>query len=291
MDRKQTLKEIQELTKSLHDNLIGFGIDYHNKVLGGDISKKREFDLCMRLRDSILYKIKCVNFHLDLLLQLDKILSDKLRSILFNRAKEFDLMIQGGDEQLFCLDDITFHIISLFDFIGNLAGYLFYGEQRIKLKWKGVVTCCKNPNWEKSKTGKEQIKNSDASSLIIKNQHNLISRLEEYRANLFHYLRDDAKRRVTTRLSGPIESKFTVGIPVGFQKWIKPFIKQSKDGELELIDISLWLVRKSFMAAKEIIIALHQDLHKKCNADREVHRAYIRRLAEKRRKRKETQEK
>lgn len=266
MERKQTLKDIQSLAKSLHDSLIKFGINYHNIILGGDFGKQEQWEPCMILRDSLLYKVDCINFHLDLLFQLDKHILKQLATVLFNQEKEMEIIYLRGDQQLFFFDDIVFHIISLFDYLGNLTGFLFYGEERMKLKWKGVVRCCENPTWEKNKMGREKIRSSNSYSVILKHHKNLLSRLKEYRASLFHYRRDDAKREVTTTFSDPIErtykmeSTFTVTMPKDFKKWIRQLAQKSKEKELTLIDAALWLVRKSFIAANEIITVLLQDL-------------------------------
>lgn len=266
MERKQALKDIQSLTKSLRDSLIKFGINYHNIILEGDFGKQEQWEPCMILRNSLLYRITCINFHLNLLFQLDKHTLKQLSSILFNKEKEIEIIKLGGDQQLFFFDDIVFHIISLFDYLGNLTGFLFYGEERMRLKWKGVVRCCKHSTWEKNNMGREKIKNSNTHSVILKHQNELLLRLEEYRASLFHYRRDDAKRKVTTTLSDPIEktykmeSTFTVTMPKDFKKWIRQLAQKSKEKELTLIEAASWLVRQSFIAANEIITALLQDL-------------------------------
>lgn len=266
MERKQTLKDIQSLAKSLHGSLIKFGINYHSIILGGDFGKQEQWEPFMILRNSIFYKVDCINFHLGLLFQLDEHILKQLSTVLFNQEKEIEIIYEKGDQQFFLFDDIVFHIISLFDYLGNLIGFLFYGKQRMKLKWKGVLRCCENPTWEKNKMGREKIRSSNACSVILKHHKKLLSKLEEYRASLFHYRRDDAKRQVTTTFSDPIErtykmeATFTVTMPKDFKKWIRQLSQKSKEKELTLIETALWLVRESFIVANEIITVLLQDL-------------------------------
>lgn len=265
MERKQTLKSIEDLTKSLDKNFLVFGISYFNyrNIVPGNISpnKKNEFELCIHLRDSIGYRIGCINFHLNALLKFELQILNKIQSNPFDIKMQNNLLMYSAEQHLFLLDDIVFHIISLFDYLGNLIGFRFYGRQRAKLKWKGIVGWCKNVTLEKRKTGKVNVNNSIISPAILKYQQSLVFRLEEYRASLFHYGKDSAKSQVTMNLMIPQRSKFTVGVPEDLQKWIKGLAVRSEE-ELTLIDAAAWLVKQSFTAANEILILLIQDLKK-----------------------------
>lgn len=269
MEREQILKDIENLTKSLDVNHIGFGISYFNyrNIVPGNISQtqKKEFELCIRLRDSIGYRIGCVNFHLKGLLQFEQQLSNKIQSNPFDIEMQNNLLFYSGEQQLFLLDDIVFHLISLFDYLGNLTGFRYYGEQRAKLKWKGIVSWCNNADLEKRKTSKIDLNNSVICPIILKHQQSLVYRLEEYRASLFHYGKDTVKSQVTMNLVSPQKSKFTVAVPKDLQKWIKELAIQSKEEELTLSDAAMWLIKESFVDANEILSLMVQELKKATN--------------------------
>jgi len=258
------LKNIGELVKSLMDNLILFGANFINKHGLNITSKykkdKDKFDLCLTLRDNVLYRAKSIRYHLLMLSNFEKSVTKQFMADQFDYKKRVDLMMYSVETQLFLLDDIVFHLISLFDYIGNLIGFTYYGEHRIKIKWKGIVKWCKNAPLEKKKTGKINVNNSLVSNLILKYQQSLVYRLEEYRACLFHYGKDTTRSQATINIMKPNESRVATEIPKDFQKWIKQFANVSEENEATLCHAAMWLVIESFTAANEIIMLLQKEL-------------------------------
>jgi len=260
MNRRQTIKDIEKLSESLRGNLMGFGLDYLNshKIPHAGIpsSKKREYDLCMSLRESVLYRIECINYHLGMLLQLDKQVADKIRSVPIDIEMQNDLLVRSGNYLLFFLDDLVFHIVSLFDYLGNLIGFSFYGED--KKAWKGVKSYCDSRNREKNDWGEEKIKNSRVCPVVLKYQRELMNKLEAYRAERFHYKKDSAEREISINLMNLAESKFRVEIPNKLKTWFKKNVPNADT----IIDAAVWLVKKSFSGINEILIKLRQELKK-----------------------------
>lgn len=258
MGKKQTLKDIEKLANSLDRNLLGFGFSYLNyrNIVPGNISpsQKSEFKSCMNLRDSIFYRVGSINFHLNLLFLLDRQISKKLQSEPFDIEMQNNLMMYGGDQQLFFLDDIVFHLISLFEYLGNLIGFRFHGYR--ELRWKGAKRCCESLTWEKHKFGKEKIRNSVVHPVILKYQKKTMNKLEAYRSRRFHYEKDSAKRTVSMNLMNPLKTRFVVEVPKRLQTWIKKNVPQADT----LCDAAMWLIKESFTAAHEILTTLLQDM-------------------------------
>lgn len=197
---------------------------------------------------------------MSLLIDLDQQASEQVKSENLTVEEQLSMLKYGGEHQLYLLDDIVFHIVSLFDYIGNFVGLVFYDDQRAKLKWKGVVKFCKNADIERTKTGYERINKSFVSPLIQKHEQSLVHRLEEYRASLFHYRKDFANTKITLDLISTHRNEFVVPAPEDLLNWIKQLSLKSESEEVKLLNAAFWLVDQALFAVKEILPAVEKDL-------------------------------
>jgi len=259
----KALAATRELGAALRRHFVTFGITCMNSVLGGLPSKgDRHFTLCMRLRDSAMYRVSCIEYHLCLLFVTDSRFSKKVRAARFgeNDPGHVNLMLSAQEQELFLLDDLVFHLISLLDYLGNLVGFAFYGEQRTQLKWKGALRYSSNREAEGAETGLVLLSGSETGKLVQHHDDQLVQHLKDYRARIFHYEKDAASVRLTTSLKSDEENRLVVKAPRDLAKWLLRVHNGAAPRNKALPELALWLTEETFKAVKEIIEVLTADV-------------------------------
>jgi len=201
------------------------------------------------LRDSIIYRAGSVRFHLKLLLfikgSIEKAFTEDLKKI-----NDLPLMIQGTENMLQLFDDIVFHICSMFDYLGNLIGLLYCGQDKMKLKWNGILNSIMDKNNKLSK--------ASIVPILEQTHKELVNPLFNYRTRLIHHKKDSARGLQKTYLG----KEFTnIDFNVGFPEMLKKALKikcleklQSKNQEeVNIIKVALILSVESIKNVLEII--------------------------------------
>ncbi len=253
------------LGADLRRDLVSFGLTYMNAVLGG-LSPKgdRPLKRCMELRDSAMYRTKCIEFHLAWLFVMDQQLSEVARASEFavDDARSLHLMLAAQEQELFILDDLVSHNVSLLEYIGNLVGFAFHGEQRSALKWKGVLSFVANPEKERRETGHKLVADSQSGKLFAAHEARLMKRLGDYRAQLFHRGKDFASVQLATPLSSEPgeDTRLTVRAPRDLTKRLAGAEKYVLPQGQELPAWAAWISTETLAAVKEIVGALAADI-------------------------------
>ncbi len=177
LDINEVDKRFQNLNqhaKILHDRLVQLGMVYINFTISKSILKEPLFNL----RNSIIYRYNSILFHLKLLIIIH---NNHVKQINYNKSDNQIklIMLNGRERELSIFDSIIFHIISLFDYIGNLLDYVCCGKKQMRLKWNGVVKKARNQN--------DIITQYSVSETILKYDKELIDKLYKYRSNIIHY--------------------------------------------------------------------------------------------------------
>lgn len=214
------------------------------------------------IRHSILYRSDCIYFHLKLLIQLQKDILAKISSDFGNIDINHPVMVYGEKQQLYLFDDIVFHTISLYDYLGSLIGLLYFGQNKMNLKWNGIHDAAHDKG--------NKFSESSIAYLIITHHKEWVNLLLEYRSHLIHSKSDKADGEYTiTGTMEYIENRFTVGVPKRFskkfRKKIDDIISQTKERELTLIDVAVWLVNTSIQIVNEIISCAKQEKENEWN--------------------------
>jgi len=217
------------------------------------------------IRKSILYRADCIFFHLILLMQVQKNISEKISSDFLTIDINHHALVYGEKQQLYIFDDIVFHIISLFDYVGNFIGLLYCGQNKMNLKWNGINDSALD---KENKFSKSLI-----ASLIKKYHKEWVDPLLEYRSHIIHSKSDSANGIFTiTGTKEYIEKKFTVSVPKKFKSNVKNKIENlitlEKDGKLTLIDVALSLVNGSIQIVNEIISQTRQEKEDEWNRNK-----------------------
>lgn len=276
-DDALNLEQVIETASELRGALVGLGLFKITKPLWSVIDGKPAMimtdwlhdPILIKLRDNVIFRLDCIMFHLRSIVSLDDSFRTKAKdaNLLLAeddgvgiRDKLRDLLHDSAKTQSFVFDDVVLHLMSLFEYIGNLTGYLFHGENRMKLKWDGVVTSSRNRDWEVKKTGTDKIYTSFASQRFLLHQHEFVAGLEEYRANIFHYQMLLPKGTSKLSFKGFKHNELTVMASETMTKWLKHVVPEIKERELTLVETALRLVDSGLSRALDVVFHLQQDM-------------------------------
>ena len=129
MSRAEQLQTLAKTVNSLSGSFISAALNYERKISGPHC---RDIYL---LRDSLSDRLSAVLFHVELLIEFQ----DHAEYVVQNAEPDIFLPTfvdrhQRKSQHLF--DDLVFNLMSLFDYVSNFAGYIFYGDQ-IRARAKG----------------------------------------------------------------------------------------------------------------------------------------------------------
>ncbi len=235
------MDEITKLTERLYgltQNVTNHYIQSkykHNFVGNGD-------DFIYSLRSSIQHRLQAIGWHY---LQM-KIGQDSAERQYFHALKEgteWEHMLAVHSIQYFLFDDIVFNLISLFDYIGNTAGYFLKGEAGKKIKWKGIAKSGRD-------SANELSKHSIAKS-ISKYDSQLVTKFESYRAEIFHYGSNTGS--VGAKYEFPSSGrglKIEIAVPEKFKKIFQGF---NIEGESEVVGYSKYAITSSFSMVENLL--------------------------------------
>jgi hypothetical protein len=267
MDKKEILKDIDELIKSLDKNLLGYRLIYGKflNIIPGIPSpdKEKVLEFCVDLLDSIQYRVESVSYHLGYLRIINKGMTEQLIAS-FPSDDDLDkfLMMRGADIPRFFFDDIVFNLMSLFDYMGNLFWFSFSGKSGRCKQWGGVLEECEKAISGKGKVGNNESEDLMVCRLIIKYHKDLVKSLAKYRGKLIHFKKDPTKSQISTDFSHPEKSEFTVFAPEEFINEFEELVELSKERELTLVETAAWIIKKSLIVTNEIL-SLLQEKYKK----------------------------
>lgn len=240
--------EVQLLRQSLIELLMDFG--------------RNTLDLCpvdhpkYIIRNSILYRLQSIRFHVLLEMEIYKKIIQKFRDNFFNnQTDEHYLLLDGTDQMLYIFDDIVFNSVSLLDYMGNIIGLLY--QNKMNLKWNSICKSAYDKNNSLSKT--------EIAPIIIKHNCEWINHLYEYRSSLIHNRKDEAASNRTMKLERnenddfDISFHFKVKAPYLFGKNIKILAQDLNTTEPSIIDVSLWLAEKVVSSSNELILCAKRE--------------------------------
>jgi len=267
MHIKQILKDIDELIKSLDENLLRYRLSYVKflNIIPRIPSPGKEKDLkfCLDSLDSIGYRVGSISYHLGLLRKIDKGMTEQLLKDFFSVDKKDSqsyLMIYGSDIQRFIFDDIVFNLMSLFDYIGSLFWFSLSGKRGRCIQWSKAWEKTKKAISGKGKAGNIKPEDLMVCKLILKFHQDLVNDIAQYRGKLIHFKKDRTQSQILTDLSDIRRSKFIVFAPVEFINKFEELVNLSKKRDLTLVETVAWIIKESLTAVNEILSALQKKI-------------------------------
>src|SRR5713226_8857066 len=200
-------------------------------------------DFIHKLRSSIQFRVDAVGWHYINLQTLHESAEAEYLHRLKNN-EEWGQLISHLRQQYFLFDDIVFNLISLFEYVGNLVGYFWKGEHGKTLKWKGVAKSALDKS--------NEFPCLKVANVIANADRQLVTKLEDYRANIFHY--QNHMGAVGTRIEFPSEGnpiKIDIEISDRFKKIFKGFSVEPNQNEL--IAYSKHAIMNSFETIEKIM--------------------------------------
>lgn len=241
------LEKIEELYGELYKNLV----DTVLVSLGNTRPSRDKTDNRYLLRDSMTYRMKSINYHLNLMIKRNNEILIKLRGNPF-QFSEMEMM-SAQNEFMYLFDDLVFNVSSIFDYFGGLIGCLYVDIDKHKIKWKGCErACAKDDN---------QMSTYKIAELVTSENRAWIQQLFEYRSKLIHFHKDNvtSSKQLTFNSNG-FTSVFKVDRPDVFLKLMKQYSRVDADENDGVIDVAVWLVNKSYNTINDLLIIAKEEI-------------------------------
>ena len=237
-ERKAYFDGLSKQYKILDDLLRSIVFSFVNKKLRRIPPKGHHL---YEIRDSILYRFGSIWFHMDLLLKMEQ----GTEKYITSRFPKLDVHDKGlltySRQQLHLFEDITFHTISMFDYIANLIGFLYLGNNKGKIKWNGITNAANDRN--------SIFKDTKTADLIRIYNKNLVDLLYSYRSTLIHHASETANATYTIQgTQKTIEGFFRVWCPDKFDKSLRKRLNltiECQGEQVTLVDIAARLIQDS----------------------------------------------
>lgn len=233
VDLKLEMQNVLKKFQSIDNNMIAIGLDYKQYIDSGFDNKK-----IYEFRDNILYRLRATKFHISILVNLLDSLDKELTEIHSQNSGGINIHMhfehrKSNISSLF--DSIIFHIISAFDYVSNLVGYLGLKNHK-KIKWTQLAKAVRDEKNELSK--------ANFSKLIDELDRAFIGRLYDHRSYLIHIGNDSGKSSLSIELiKGKVETKLISSST--FNKNFYELKELGKDNDLSISFVLFWLLNKT----------------------------------------------
>jgi hypothetical protein len=245
INKKETIDSLGQEIHFIHGLLIDVGMDYTNKIQG-NISNHDIF----KLRDKILYRLRSIQFHYSLILNIYDYWSVELnRRDRPEGPRDMIIWNRSSDELYSLFDSLIFHTVSLFDYIANMIDYICLGKKQRNLKWPNVVKSARDRN--------NSFSNTDIAKHIIKINVEWLDKFYKHRSEVIHHKIDLGGTTLTHNLmQGQRDMKHYA--PKGFIDYFIPLKNKNKECDYTLQYVGYILIKETIQTTK-LIMRLIKD--------------------------------
>jgi len=228
----ERLKLISDNSSKLHENLVVLILkSLEKRPPSNSISDEAR----ILLRDSIFYRLNCINYHLILLINTYNAILKDMGENMFNIDE--GLIKSGQNSLTYIFDDIIFNLSSLLDYFGGLVGCIYISDNKQKQKWTGCVKASRDSN--------NLLHKLRISKLIDFEDRTWMGQLYDYRSRLIHYKKDNTSANQQINFGGnSITVTFKVDKPEQFVNIIKHYSRSEEIEEQNIIDVAVWTIDK-----------------------------------------------
>jgi|GEM_PF-3298710 len=227
------------------NSLIHLGLQYINNITGS--FKNDDYN---DLRETILYRLSGVIFHLNLLSNIQRHHLETIKKVRHNSLEYTNILMNSRDEQIQIFDSIIFHACSLFDYLGNLIGFICV-PGKDWLNWDGVIKSSRDDSNDLSK--------SPVAGVVKQLDDNLVHQLYKHRSDIIHD-KVDLGGAESSISPTPNESTLIVYSPKRIIKRFHQLREQSRQNELTLKYVAFWICDKTLDAIHKIIPPLLEHI-------------------------------
>jgi hypothetical protein len=230
--------------------------------------RRHDRGLVMKLRDSLTYRVEALAWHAHLLRILKGSAERRLGEAFPNKEKEYHLLMRAGAEQHYTFDDLVFNALAAFDYLGNLLGFAYYGEQRRKAKWDRIQKYAHDQARERSHHPSCRISAGLAGAAIRQVHARFVEGLSEYRHALIHYeaLMGQGTFKQTFASTDPPGIAYSLRFEPPPQFW-KHLRRIPPNAESSLQDAATLLVAESEAGIIAVLRKLERDLRVEAQLD------------------------
>ena len=228
-------------------------------------------DTLTALRESIRIRSNSIVYHLNRIDSIDNQYNTAIQKFGSKPEgigwKEWSgkLMEENGILQSYYADDVIFHIVSLFDYIGRMIVYILQGDVNRKANWKDAVKYARDPGSKANKKG-YRIDASLVAKCLIKHEQEFLQKLADFRADIYH--REMYFPKVSSTMSSQNFSRNKIEVKSSEElfKWMKRSIDNvgNRSSEYLLLKDALRiLVEEAFRRAIDVLHSLWGDVNQK----------------------------
>ncbi|MDO6739459.1 hypothetical protein [Wenyingzhuangia sp. 2_MG-2023] len=250
VDLKSEMKNVLNNFQVIDNNMIAIGMDY-KQYLDSSFNDKKIYEF----RDNLLYRLKATRLHINILVNLLNSLDRELTEIYFKQNGQISVQVHFENRKsdissLF--DSVIFHIVSAFDYVSNLVGFLCIKNQK-KIKWTQFAKSVRDKKNELSQT--------NFSELIDNLDRTFIGKLYDHRSYLIHIGNDNGKSSLSIELmEGKVETKIISSSK--FNKNFSELRELGKDNDLSISFILFWLLNKTTESIIDIQFGLKEYMER-----------------------------
>jgi hypothetical protein len=242
-----------EMHRRLDSSLVRFTEAFLNEH-PGRVTNPAQYGTASRrfldLRTSVLYRFESLALHIDLIKRREDACMKELEKDIF-RNDRIEVVRWASRDMKFLFDDIVFSTISLFDYLGNMIGFVLLKLPKKNLNWKGVIEWVKSGGGPTSRTGPRSNELNDE----------WIAGIARYRHVLIHHTSDTSGGRLRHNIAdGQAALSVSITVPAAFVKQIEHLRQTVPDDGMGVLSAGLWIVGQTFDAGVELVGTLRTDL-------------------------------
>ena len=195
------------------------------------------------VRGSLRYRVNSIVYHIHILIsqrhEINKRIEEEFSKQTANPISIENLIIH----QYYFFDDIIFNLLSMFDYIAGMIGFMFENKY---YKWNSLVRSAKNKN---STIGQELF-----SSKIIEFHRVWVDPLIQFRSDIIHRSPKFGEESINRGgYKRDIPNFSTIKVHGKLNRLIKKIAVMKNLEAIDVIDCSILLARHSFKSCDELL--------------------------------------
>lgn len=196
------------------------------------------------IRFNVAYRADSIIWHIEILINQRKAIAADMEKNFPKCVKNPMPVIFSRKHQFYIFDDIIFNILSVYDYLACMIGYMFRGEY---LKWNNLVRSALDKG--------NDIGKSPFAHLIIENHRKWVNTLMGFRSNLIHRQAQfgDAEIDLLFEKKEGLNRLISLKAPKKIQKLINTILHDSDTNSLDIIDCSIFLAKEAYVSGSELL--------------------------------------
>lgn len=252
------LLKIDQKFDLLDDRFQKLTMTYNHHLITNDVNFIENLKI-YEYKDNVLFRLKSVRFHFNLLMVCQGTFEDNLKNISMSNNPLIQMNYERmGTEELYSLfDSMVYHLCSIFDYLFSLINFV-HGKEKLD-----------KPKWNNFRTDKNKKKNLYCSAEMIealtKIDDNYVFPLIQYRSHLIH-----TKHQVGMLHFIHQDNKSKFLVTETFKNHFPEFTKEICNQTTTLAYAAKWLLDMSFKNITEVLFEIRDDIYRNKEMTNEI---------------------